>query len=108
MIVRLIKAARCLLEWSQEELSRRSGVPLSTIARIEAAGDTAKPREKTSAAIFDAFKRHGVTFAFTHAACAVVFDSEGYFSSTIAVAAAEIVQTDIEDRFGPADDDDAA
>jgi ribosome-binding protein aMBF1 (putative translation factor) len=35
--IRQVKAARALLGWSQEVLSEKSGVPLSTIKRIEAA-----------------------------------------------------------------------
>jgi len=63
--VRQVKAARALLGWSQETLSEKSGVPLSTIKRIEAADGDSLPAsvnaEKIECALTQG-KKGGVVF----------------------------------------------
>lgn len=49
-----VRALRDRAKWSQEELSRRAGVPQATISTLET-GDTSNPRSKTLARIAQAF-----------------------------------------------------
>ena len=49
--IRQIKAARALLGWSQETFSEKSGVPLSTIKRIEAGDADSLPSSANAAKI---------------------------------------------------------
>lgn len=56
-----VRAARALLAWSQRDLAARSGVPLRTLARIEA-GEVAKPRGSTMRRISAALREGGVEF----------------------------------------------
>jgi ribosome-binding protein aMBF1 (putative translation factor) len=55
-----IKAARALLEWSQEDLSARSGVPCAMIARIEASDRQIGYRRDTISKIEDALDEAGI------------------------------------------------
>lgn len=57
---RQIKAARSLLDWSQQELAERAGVARFTLIKIES-GD-ARPQEATVAKIVDALEKGGITF----------------------------------------------
>lgn len=57
---RQIRAARALVNWSQERLSELSGVARTTIKNIET-GQTA-PRLDTAATIQQTFEDHGVEF----------------------------------------------
>jgi ribosome-binding protein aMBF1 (putative translation factor) len=56
----ICKAARTLLGWSQEELSKRSGVSLRSLTRFESGGDpaSAKVRDK----LYEAFQRGDLQF----------------------------------------------
>ncbi|WP_105433179.1 helix-turn-helix transcriptional regulator [Neorhizobium sp. T6_25] len=56
----LSKAARGLLDWSQEELSEKAGVGLRSVSRFESKGGTATPvvRQK----LYEAFKQGGIEF----------------------------------------------
>ena len=56
-----IRAARALLAWSQRDLAARSGVPLRTLARIEA-GEVATPRGTTMNRLSAALREGGVEF----------------------------------------------
>lgn len=57
-----IKAARALLRMEQEELARRSGVSVSTVRRLEAAGGNAPVAEGTTATVRRALEEAGVEF----------------------------------------------
>ena len=56
----LSKAARGLLDWSQEDLSEKAGVGLRSVSRFESKGGTATPvvRQK----LYEAFKQGGIEF----------------------------------------------
>ena len=56
----LCKAARALLGWKQEELSRKSGVALSTIGFFETS--TTTPQQRTLRDIRKAFEEAGIGF----------------------------------------------
>jgi transcriptional regulator with XRE-family HTH domain len=60
--IRQIKAARSLLDWSQERLAEASGVSLPTIRRLEAADGLLGGREDTGEKILAALKAAGVEF----------------------------------------------
>jgi len=57
---RQIRAARSLLEWSADDLARKTGLTRTTISNIEAG--TVQPQEKSLANILSAFDKHGVEF----------------------------------------------
>jgi transcriptional regulator with XRE-family HTH domain len=57
-----IRAARALLDLSQQELAERSGVGLATIKRIEAAGGELAGTAKTLFRIQKALEAAGVVF----------------------------------------------
>ncbi len=57
-----MKAARALLEWSQERLANASGVSIPTIKRLEAQSDELGGREDTAAKIVTALRAAGVEF----------------------------------------------
>jgi predicted transcriptional regulator len=58
-----IKAARMLLDWSQTELAKRSGVSEPTIKRLEASQGDLGGREGTREKIVAALYRMGIRFA---------------------------------------------
>ena len=55
-----IRAARGLLDWTRDDLVEKSGVPKSTLVRVETAAT--KPRASTLAAIRTALEAAGVEF----------------------------------------------
>ncbi|MBN8903843.1 MAG: helix-turn-helix transcriptional regulator [Rhodospirillales bacterium] len=55
-----IRAARAILDWTREELSRAASVPVRTLARVEA--DETSPRAATASAIRAALEAAGVEF----------------------------------------------
>lgn len=57
---RQIRAARALLNWSQPDLARASGLATSSIKNIES--ETGIARKETLEQIYDAFDRNGVEF----------------------------------------------
>jgi transcriptional regulator with XRE-family HTH domain len=57
-----IKAARALLRMEQEDLARRSGVSVSTIRRLEAAGSEALVAQTTVGTVVKALEEAGVEF----------------------------------------------
>lgn len=57
-----IRAARALLRWSGEEISRRSGVSLPTIKRLEQYDGVPPSRSQTLEAIRIALETAGVEF----------------------------------------------
>ena len=56
----LVKAARCLLSMSQEDLSSRAGVPHRTLVRFE--NGEGIPREITVQRILEALDTSGIVF----------------------------------------------
>jgi transcriptional regulator with XRE-family HTH domain len=54
------RAARALLDWSQQELSSHAGIGIVTVRQIEA-GQT-RPRRATIAVVKQALERAGVEF----------------------------------------------
>jgi len=60
--IRQIKAARALLEWSQEHLSAASGVSIATIRRLESLRGDLGGRPDTVAKIVAAIEGQGVEF----------------------------------------------
>jgi len=60
--IRQIKAARMLLDWSQAELSVRSGVSEATIKRLEAQDGELGGRPDTASRIVAALENGGVEF----------------------------------------------
>ena len=57
---RQIKAARALLDWSQDDLASHSGLSVNTIRKMELGHIS--PRGKTSHAIRHAFEDNGLEF----------------------------------------------
>ncbi|WP_376092784.1 helix-turn-helix transcriptional regulator [Roseomonas sp. CCTCC AB2023176] len=55
-----VRAARALLDWTRDQLAERSGVPLRTLARLEA--EEGSPQRRTLAAIRSALEAAGVEF----------------------------------------------
>lgn len=55
-----IKAARALLDWSQDNLAEKSGLSIATIRKIEAGN--ASPRGKTNEQLRQAFEESGLDF----------------------------------------------
>lgn len=55
-----VRAARALLNWTRDLLAERSGVPLRTLARLEA--EEGSPQRRTLAAIRAALEAAGVEF----------------------------------------------
>lgn len=62
--IKQIKAARSLLDWTQNDLAKVSGFSMAAIAKIEQG--QGNPRVDTMAAIQGAFERYGITFLGTH------------------------------------------
>jgi len=57
-----IRAARALLNWSQNDLARSSGVGSATVKRVELSQGAAKGNVSTFAKIKRAFERAGIRF----------------------------------------------
>lgn len=60
--IRQIKAARALLEWSQDDLASRCGVSEPTIKRLEAAKGDLGGRPETIEKIVAALESAGIEF----------------------------------------------
>jgi predicted transcriptional regulator len=60
--IRQIKAARALLDWSQDELAIRSGVSAPTIKRLEAGDGEIGGRAATREALVTALQKAGIEF----------------------------------------------
>ncbi len=60
--VRQVKAARALLDWSQEDLAEHSAVSIPTVRRLEAADGVLGGRGETSAKLVAALEAAGVEF----------------------------------------------
>jgi transcriptional regulator with XRE-family HTH domain len=60
--VRQLKAARALLDWSQRDLSKKSGVSLPTIANLERDEGELGGSEATRKKLLAAFNRAGLKF----------------------------------------------
>jgi transcriptional regulator with XRE-family HTH domain len=60
--IRQIKAARALLDWSQERLAEASGVSIPTVRRLEAADGELGGREDTAGKIVAALQAARIEF----------------------------------------------
>jgi transcriptional regulator with XRE-family HTH domain len=60
--IRQIKAARSLLDWSQERLAEASGVSIPTVRRLEAVDGELGGRQDTAARIIIALESVGIEF----------------------------------------------
>ena len=60
--IRQLKAARALLNWSQEQLAAASGVSVPTIKRLEAQDGSLGGREKTVERILSSIHAAGIEF----------------------------------------------
>jgi predicted transcriptional regulator len=60
--IRQIKAARALLDWSQDDLALNSGVSAPTVKRLEAAEGDIGGRAKTAEALVTALQKAGIEF----------------------------------------------
>jgi predicted transcriptional regulator len=60
--IRQIKAARALLDWSQDDLALNSGVSAPTVKRLEAAEGDIGGRAKTAEALVAALHKAGIEF----------------------------------------------
>jgi predicted transcriptional regulator len=60
--IRQIKAARALLNWSQDDLAMHSQVSLPTIKRLEASDGDVGGRPETQEAIVAALQKGGIEF----------------------------------------------
>jgi transcriptional regulator with XRE-family HTH domain len=93
--VRQIRAARGLLDWSQAELAKASGLSLPAITKIERG--TGHPRQDSLQAIRAAFENNGVEFLDTPG---VQMRSEKFHSETFFGADSVLrVWEDIEKTF---------
>lgn len=59
---RLMRAARALVGWQQQELADASGVPKPTISAFELKAESAKLMAANARLIVDAFEKAGVEF----------------------------------------------
>jgi transcriptional regulator with XRE-family HTH domain len=57
-----MKAARSLLDWSQEQLAEASGVSLPTVRRLEAADGDLGGRKATAQKLIDTLEASGIQF----------------------------------------------
>jgi predicted transcriptional regulator len=60
--IRQIKAARALLDWSQDDLAKHSGVSSPTVKRLEAADGDVGGRAETGESLVAALQEAGVEF----------------------------------------------
>ena len=60
--IRQIKAARSLLDWSQEELAEKAGVSVPTVKRLEAKDGPIGGRADTCARLQAALQAEGIEF----------------------------------------------
>jgi transcriptional regulator with XRE-family HTH domain len=67
-----VRAARALLNWSQDDLARRSNLTRQTIRIFETAAH--RPRGRTEAAIRTALEHAGISFVDTDVASGVLLD----------------------------------
>ena len=57
-----VRAARALLRWDQKDLAERSGVPLSSVKRLEMKPGPLAAQGRTIAALQAALETAGITF----------------------------------------------
>ena len=60
--IRQVKAARALLNWSQEQLAGAAGISIPTIKRLEAQDGLLGGRAETAMRILDSMRAAGVEF----------------------------------------------
>jgi predicted transcriptional regulator len=76
--IRQIKAARALLDWSQQDLALAADVSEPTVKRLEAADGYLRGRQDTTQKLLNAFKRAGVEFIAENGGGAGVRLRRGY------------------------------
>jgi transcriptional regulator with XRE-family HTH domain len=57
-----IRAARALLDWKQEELTKKAGIGLATLQRLERGSGPLMAHVSTAVKIEDALSRAGILF----------------------------------------------
>jgi transcriptional regulator with XRE-family HTH domain len=62
MLIRQVKAARALLDWSQDDLADKSGLPARAIARFERGGGESDDLSGARDRIVNALRAAGVIF----------------------------------------------
>ena len=60
-----MRAARAMLDWSREELSKQAGVGISALMRLESAKGVPSGNIKTFESVQKAFEKAGVEFIGT-------------------------------------------
>lgn len=60
-----IRAARAMLDWSREDLSKQAGVGISALMRLESAENIPSGNIKTFDAVQKAFEKVGIEFIGT-------------------------------------------
>ena len=60
--IRQVKAARALLDWSQNDLARKSGISEATVKRLEASDGNLGGRASTVSTICAALEAAGIEF----------------------------------------------
>jgi len=60
-----IRAARAMLGWSREELSKHSGVGISALMRLESSDGVPSGNIKTFGAVQQAYEKSGIEFIGT-------------------------------------------
>ena len=63
MTVEMVKAARELLRWRQEELAERAGIAISTLRRLEGMSGPLAGADETKARIVSALQGAGIEFS---------------------------------------------
>ena len=63
MTVEMIKAARELLRWRQEELASRAGIAISTLRRLEGMTGSLQGGDETKVRIVTALQGAGIEFS---------------------------------------------
>ena len=61
--VEMVKAARELLRWRQEELASRAGIAISTLRRLEGMTGPLRGAEETKIRIISALQGAGIEFS---------------------------------------------
>ncbi|MBT3069866.1 helix-turn-helix transcriptional regulator [Rhodomicrobium sp. Az07] len=82
-----IKAARALLRMEQDELAKRAGISVTTVRRLEAAGDYAVA-EETAGGVRAALEEAGVEFIHDGVRLKPAHDADALFAKLYAIAEA--------------------
>ncbi|MGO9543866.1 MAG: hypothetical protein ACLPPF_03625 [Rhodomicrobium sp.] len=97
-----IKAARALLRMEEDELARRASVSVTTIRRLEAAGNAAMA-EATAISVQVALQEAGVEFILDGVCLKrIAHDADALFERLLAIAAQSARQLGSQPAFGEA------